>query len=204
MNDGGRRGSAEAWLDAAYDALIEGGVDTVRILPLGEKLGLSRTSFYWFFADREALLTGLLGRWRAHNTGGLVGRCEAYAETIGEAVFNVFDCWLDGRLFDSRLEYAVRAWALRSPEVAAEIATADAVRIDALAAMFRRFGFTAAAADVRARTVYLTQIGYITTRTEETTDLRLTRVADYAEVFCGRPAEPRELDRFLARHRNGA
>ena len=47
--DSGWRGSREGWLEAACEALIAGGVEAVKILPLAKKLGLSRTSFYWFF-----------------------------------------------------------------------------------------------------------------------------------------------------------
>ena len=76
-NDTGWRGSPETWLGAAQDALLEGGVDAVRILPLAKRLGLSRTSFYWFFRDREQLLDALIARWREKNTGNLVGRTQA-------------------------------------------------------------------------------------------------------------------------------
>ncbi len=48
-SDSGWRGSSEGWLQAAYDALLDGGVDAVKILPLARQLNLSRTSFYWFF-----------------------------------------------------------------------------------------------------------------------------------------------------------
>jgi AcrR family transcriptional regulator len=114
----GWRGSREGWLEAAYESLLESGVDAVRILPLSKRLGLSRTSFYWFFRDRDALLAALIDRWRAKNTGNLVKRAESYAESIAEAILNVFDCWLDPSLFDSRFEFAVRSWAHQSPEVA--------------------------------------------------------------------------------------
>ncbi|MIL09334.1 TetR/AcrR family transcriptional regulator, partial [Salmonella enterica subsp. enterica] len=100
MNESGWRGSTEVWLNAAYDALLESGVDAVKILPLSERLNLSRTSFYWFFKDREALLAALIERWRDKNTGNFVRQCEAYAETLAEAMLNVFDCWLDRELFD--------------------------------------------------------------------------------------------------------
>lgn len=63
-SDAGWRGSPDLWLQAAYDALIENGVDAVRILPLAKTLDISRTSFYWFFKDREELLDALIGRWR--------------------------------------------------------------------------------------------------------------------------------------------
>jgi transketolase len=52
----GWRGSADLWLDAAHAILVESGVGAVKIDALADRLGLSRTSFYWHFADREALL----------------------------------------------------------------------------------------------------------------------------------------------------
>ena len=102
----GWRGSPEAWLAAAYELLLHSGVDSVKILPLARSLGLSRTSFYWFFKDREELLSALLAMWRDKNTGNLVRQANAYAESLVEGLFNVFDCWLDTALFDSKFEFA--------------------------------------------------------------------------------------------------
>ena len=200
MAEAGWRGSAEAWLDAAYEILIESGVDAVRIVPLSKKLKLSRTSFYWFFKDREALLTALLEKWRAKNTGNLAKQSGCYAESITEAIFNVFDCWLDPALFDSKFEFAIRSWAQQSPKVAAAMRAADAIRIQALTDMFIRFKYESLAADVRARTIYLTQIGYISMKTKEDLATRMARIPDYVEIFTGSAALPRELERFHARH----
>lgn len=199
VNDTGK-GSRELWLSAAYDALVQAGVDAVRIQPLAKGLKLSRTSFYWFFEDRDALLDALLALWRDRNTGGLTRRADAYAESVAEAILNVFDCWLDRRLFDSQFEFAVRSWALQSDRVAEEIARADAARIAALAGIFTRHGSGAAAAEVRARTIYLTQIGYISMKTQEDLPTRMRRIPHYVEIFTGRSPEPRELNRFHARH----
>lgn len=196
----GWRGSQEGWLEAAYEALIISGVEAVKIQPLAKKLKLSRTSFYWFFEDREQLLAALIARWRDKNTGNLVRQSEAYAESVAEAILNVFDCWLDTALFDSQFEFAIRSWALQSPEILAEVNAADQARIDAMAKMFVRFGFKDITADVRARTLYLTQIGYISMQTAEDVATRLTRIPDYVEIFTGEAPQQRELDRFFARH----
>ncbi|MBP0580370.1 TetR/AcrR family transcriptional regulator [Labrys sp. LIt4] len=200
LGETGWRGSAEVWLEAAYELLLESGVSTVKILPLAKKLGLSRTSFYWFFKDREELLGALIARWRDKNTGNLVKQAQAYAESIAEAMLNVNDCWIDKTLFDAQFEFAVRSWALESPEILTEVRTADQIRLDALAQMFTRFGYTAITADVRARTTYLTQIGYISMQTQEDVALRMKRIPEYVEIFTGVRPEQRELDRFHARH----
>ena len=196
----GWRGTPDLWLDAAYQLLVDGGVEAVKVMPLAERLGLSRTSFYWHFPDREALLAGLVDRWKAKNTGNLIARCEAPATTITEAMLNLFDCWYDDGLFDSRLEFAMRTWSLTDPAVAAAMNEADAARVAAIAALFRRFGYGEAEADTRARTLYLTQVGYIAVRSEESLDVRLSRNPAYVLTFCGLAPAADEIAAFNARH----
>lgn len=200
LNETGWRGSAELWLDAAYETLIESGIDAVRIQPLASRLGISRTSFYWFFTNREQLLDALIARWRDRNTGNLVAQATMYSESVCEAILNVFDCWLNRSLFDSQLEYAIRSWALQAPEISTEIMSADMARISALAGMFRRHDYAECAADVRARTLYLTQIGYISMNTSETAAVRMKRIPEYVCIFSGRKPTKREMERFASRH----
>ncbi len=199
-NDSGWRGSQEAWLDAAYSALIESGIDTVKILPLAKTLQLSRTSFYWFFKDREALLEALVQKWRDKNTGNIIKQSEAYAESLAEAMLNVFDCWLSKELFDSQFEFAIRSWALQSQDIQNEVCKADEARIEALARMFARFGLEEVPADVRARTTYLVQIGYISMQAQEDLAIRMRRIPEYIAIYTGQVPQKRELDRFFARH----
>lgn len=196
----GWRGSAELWLDAAYEALVARGVEAVKVAPLAEQLGLSRTSFYWHFTDRDALLAGLIARWKGKNTGALVSRCEAPAVTVTEAVLNLFDCWIDPDLFDSRLEFAIRTWALNDAKLAVTLAREDGERIAAIARMLGRFGYSADEADVRAHTIYLTQVGYIAMRMVETVGRRLERMSPYVLTFTGRMPSDAEVAAFRARH----
>ncbi|MBB5539466.1 TetR/AcrR family transcriptional regulator [Rhizobium giardinii] len=200
LSDSGWRGSPEVWLEAAYYSLLESGVDAVKIQPLAKKLGLSRTSFYWFFKDREELLNALLVRWREKNTGNLIKRSEAYAETLVEAMLNVFDCWLDRELFDAQFEFALRSWAIQSEEIQKEVQQADRLRLEALKRMFVRFGYEEIAADVRARTTYLVQIGYISMQSREDIAMRMKRIPHYIAIYTGEVPQQRELDRFYSRH----
>lgn len=196
----GWRGSAEVWLDAAYDMLVEGGVESVKVMPLAARLGLSRTSFYWHFPDREALLAGLITRWQSQNTANLIARTQAQAATVAEAMLNVTDCWITPALFDSRMEFAIRTWALTDSKLAEVLRGVDELRIQALTALFERFSFPPLEARLRAQTVYLTQIGYIAMRTEETLEHRLQRIPDYVLIFTGCAPTAAELAAFRARH----
>lgn len=194
------RGTPDLWLNAGYDLLVEAGVEAVKVMPLAQRLGLSRTSFYWHFADREALLAGLVERWQARNTGNLVARCQAPANTIAEAMLNLIDCWVDPALFDSRLEFAMRTWALTDASVKAAMTEADAVRLAAIVALFRRFGYDETEADTRARTLYLTQVGYIALGSDESFEVRMGRIPAYVLTFSGVAPGTAEIAAFRKRH----
>lgn len=198
----GWRGSREGWLQAGYDALIETGIDGVKVMTLARRLGLSRTSFYWFFHDREALLNALLHMWDSHTTGPLIAATREPAQTQAEAMLTVIGCFLSDA-FDSRLEFAVRSWALRDPAIAQRVTVADALRLEALSAMLMTWGHDAMAADVRARTIYLVQIGYISMQSSEDLPTRLTRIPSYVQIYTGTLPDPHEIARFNARFQNG-
>lgn len=199
-NDKGWRGSPEIWFEAAIEILLESGVEAVKIATLAKRLGLSRTSFYWFFEDRDALLKALLDAWEAKNTGSIVKQASAYADTLAEATLNLFDCWIDSELFDAKLEFAIRSWSLQSKDLQTTLQEADQTRLKAIGTMFRKFGFNSTQADVHARTIYLVQIGYISMQTKESLAERMARIPEYVKTFTGVYPENRELERFYHRH----
>ncbi len=192
--------SEDLWLDAAYEVLTESGVEAVKIMPLAKKLDLTRTGFYWYFKDRDALLEAMIRKWENKNTGNLIDQTEAYAESITEAMFNLFDCWIDDRLFDGRLDLAIRNWARNDADLQVRLDRADATRSDAIASMFKRFGYTEAQAQVRSTTVMYTQIGYISMQVSENWRQRIERMPDYIEVFTGDRPDMSDFKRFKARH----
>ena len=190
----------ELWLAAAYDLLTESGVEAVKVMPLAKRLGLARSGFYWHFRDRDALLEAMIRHWEEKNTGNLVARCEAYAGSIAEAMFNLFDCWLDPSLFDSRLDLAIRNWARNDAPLQARLDKADARRMEAIRAMFGRFGYDPEDAEVRTLTILYTQIGYISMRVTEDAATRIARMPAYIEVFTGQRPTEEDLARFRSRH----
>ena len=69
------------WLDRALSVLEIEGVARVTVLNLSERLGVSRSSFYWYFKNREDLFDALLARWEELNTRSIMTQAEAlYAE----------------------------------------------------------------------------------------------------------------------------
>lgn len=196
--EAGWRGSRDLWLSAAYDALIDQGIEAVKIQPLAARLKLSRTSFYWFFKDRADLLSALIDMWAGRTTTTLVTAAASYAETETEALLNFTACFLHPFSFDDRLEFAVRGWALQDSSVLARLRAADAERLAAIRDMLLRWGHSALQADVRSRAIYLVQIGYISLQTRETLEVRLARVPTYMQIFSGSSPSDSEIARFRA------
>lgn len=188
----------EDWLAAALDVLVSAGIERVKVQALGSRLGVSRSSFYWYFRSRQDLLDALLEHWQRTNTAAFVGQCEAPAATITEAVCNVFRCVIDARLFDNALDFAVRDWARRAPAVRRVLDRSDQTRLGALAAMFERHDYAAAEAAVRARVLYFMQLGYDLADLNEPTRERLKLVPMYLYCFTGRTPLPAEIEAFEA------
>jgi len=65
LRGGGARAlDRRVWLDAAADAIAEGGFGAVRVLTLAKRLGVTRGSFYWRFRDHDDFIRAVLERWR--------------------------------------------------------------------------------------------------------------------------------------------
>jgi AcrR family transcriptional regulator len=60
--------TAADWAAAALDALAHGGLAAVAVEPIAKVLGTTKGSFYWHYADRNALLEATLALWERRDT----------------------------------------------------------------------------------------------------------------------------------------
>jgi AcrR family transcriptional regulator len=198
VQSGNVKATRDDWLDVALSALALEGVDHVTVLALSERLGVSRSSFYWYFKNRDELLDALLDRWNRLNTRSIVAQAEQPAASVNEAVCNVFRCWVSPTIFSPRLDFAVREWARRSAHVRNALDRSDRVRTEALKALFVRFGYEDRDAFVRARVLYYMQIGYYALDLREAIEGRLNLTPHYLKAFTGFDPNEAEIDVFRA------
>ena len=185
------------WLNLAGEVLIERGVSHVKVLTLARNLGVSRSSFYWYFRSREDLLDQLLEGWEGRNTRAVLDHAARPAGNICRAVMNLFECFIDPTRFDPRLDFAVREWARRSPAVRTRLDAADTARVDAIRDMFLRHGFEATEAFTRARIIYFMQIGYYALVESEPFETRFSLLQPYLVAFTSEEPDPAEMWAFL-------
>jgi len=185
------------WLNLAGEVLIERGVSHVKVLTLARNLGVSRSSFYWYFRSREDLLDQLLEGWEGRNTRAVLDHAARPAGNICRAVMNLFECFIDPTRFNPRLDFAVREWARRSPAVRTRLDAADTARVDAIRDMFLRHGFEATEAFTRARIIYFMQIGYYALVESEPFETRFSLLQPYLVAFTSEEPDPAEMWAFL-------
>ena len=192
------RMTRESWIAAAVVTLTSESIDQVKIQVIAKALGVSRSSFYWFFTDLKDLHHELLQHWLRKNTDPIIDRATRPARTVTEAVCNVFECWIDPALFDPRLDAAIRFWGQVDADIHAIVDHADDRRVQAIAEMFSRFDYPQNEAFIRARVLYFTQVGHFMLGIREDRETRLSYLRSYLLSFTGRPPLDDEVNTFSA------
>jgi AcrR family transcriptional regulator len=187
--------SRDDWIQASLAAIVEVPLDQLKVLTLANSLDVSRSSFYWYFSDRDELLGELLSIWE-RNTQSILERSSRNASTAAAACLGVFECWADVNLYNPGLDLAVRDWVRRSVPVSARVERSDHRRHTALADMFGRYGFNDADSTVRARLLYHSQVGYYSLGTYEPADARLAYLPYYVHAMAGQFPTDKEVAAF--------
>jgi AcrR family transcriptional regulator len=175
-----RRLGRDDWADAALAALAEGGLAAVAVEPLATRLGATKGSFYWHFANRDELVAAALDRWADRHTEAIIRELEPVIDPI-ERLDRLFDRILgsgQGRELPgrpspggvrpgesrpwqvNRAELALLAHA-DDPAVAAVLSRTTARRVEFIAAGYREAGWPAIESRHRAVLAYTAYIGLL-------------------------------------------
>ena len=149
--------SADDWTAAALAALGRGGLAAVAVEPLAKELGTTKGSFYWHFADRDALVAATLARWERRDTDGVIAAVDPAAD-VTSRLRGLLGLAL-GSVGGGSVELALQAHADR-PLVAPVLARVTRRRLDYLTALFTELGMTEARARDRALLAYAAFLGH--------------------------------------------
>jgi AcrR family transcriptional regulator len=133
-----------AWVDQGLRALAEGGPANVRIETLARSLGVTKGGFYGHFADRPALLTEMLDTWEHEVTDLLIAQVDGGSQDVGakarlRRLFDVVSVVEEDPTIGITVEFAIRDWARRDPEVARRLRQVDRRHTDYLRSLLREF-----------------------------------------------------------------
>ncbi|WP_308257719.1 TetR/AcrR family transcriptional regulator [Pseudonocardia lacus] len=155
-----KRLSARDWTDAAVVALAEGGIGAVAVEPLATRLGTTKGSFYWHFANRDALLAAALESWERTDTEEVIALVAAEPDprTQLHTLLTLAVGGRDGQR-GGRVELALLA-TRDHPLVAPVLARVTARRIDYVARLFGGLGLPPDEARRRGLLAYSAYLGH--------------------------------------------
>jgi AcrR family transcriptional regulator len=153
--------SKQDWLTAALAVLADGGVTAVAVEPLAQRLGVTRGSFYWHFADRKALLGEALAWWEQKGTDAVIERVAAIADPRQRLRTLLRIAITEDPT--SGLEPALVAHA-DDPVVAPVLHRVTQRRVSFLAEVYTELGLPPAQARHQALVAYATYVGWVQLR----------------------------------------
>jgi len=147
---------AEDWVRAALDVMVEEGIAGVKIQRLCDRLGVTKGSFYWHFEDLDAFLGEVARQW-AEDGARLPGSIDTAQEPEAQ-LLEAMRLFADPR--NRNLARAMRDWARNDERARTAIRKADEVAFEQLKSALRSGGFSDDEAEVRAKILYYTGVGY--------------------------------------------
>ncbi|MFC6567597.1 TetR/AcrR family transcriptional regulator [Actinoplanes utahensis] len=152
--------TADDWTLAALDAIGRGGLAAVAVEPLAARLGATKGSFYWHFANRDALIEAALKRWETDHTDAVIAMVEIETDPLARLrlLIGMVMESTAGQEADS-IELAMLATA-GHPHVAPVLARVTERRIAYTAGLFLALGLSRVEAERRALLAVSAYLGH--------------------------------------------
>jgi AcrR family transcriptional regulator len=150
--------TADDWVRAALDALLDEGPAGVAVQPLARRIGATKGSFYWHFGSRDELLRAALERWEQVATEDVITSAEASPGGPREKARLLFG-WVTASSAEHPGQLRLLT-AADQPDVRAALDRATRRRIGYVAGLLREAGQPAATAGRRATLAYATYLGH--------------------------------------------
>jgi len=157
--DPGRRLSIDDWIQAGFAVLAEGGPNALRLDRICERLGVTKGSFYWHFADLPAYRTALIEAWGSLQDEGHQQFMTMPDASPRDRLKAMMQALMGPQLY--ALERAMRVWALTDETVAEGVRRSDMQVLAAVHQIFLDAGFDDQDALVRAVTFFAAGMGFL-------------------------------------------
>jgi AcrR family transcriptional regulator len=150
-----KRLTAQDWIDFALTTLAHDGFEALKADVLARKLGVSRGSFYWHFADLPNFHARLIDHWKQAATEAIIAdieRFETQEKRLDALLRQAFG-------HGTALEIRMRAWADNNPEAARAVGDIDHRRRGYIERMLVEAGVARSLAAIRAQLLYWAYLG---------------------------------------------
>lgn len=155
-----QRLTTDDWTAAALEAMAGGGLAAVAVEPLAARLGATKGSFYWHFANRDALIEAAVQRWEREHTDAVIGDVDAEPDPLARLRL-LIGLVLNSTVVpdEGSIELAMLATA-DHPHVAPVLARVTERRVAYTAGLFAALGWPAEEARGRGLLAVTAYLGY--------------------------------------------
>ena len=146
-------------MEGAIRFLSQHSVGSLRLDLLVKQMGVTKGSFYWHFASREALLDAVLESWKTRMTRDIEAWLNSAAGTPADQLRLLLHVGISSRpdVPGGPLELSLRDWARRDPRVNKTVMSVDAERLRILKSLYLAAGLS----DDRAEAQALLHMTYV-------------------------------------------
>jgi AcrR family transcriptional regulator len=177
-----KRLAAQDWIDFALATLAREGFHALKADVLARKLGVSRGSFYWHFANLRGFHGRVIAHWRQMATDAIIADLAQYHAPEQRLEVLLRRAFGHGALMEVRM----RNWADKNAEAARALGKIDRQRRGYIEKLLRQTGVAPSAAATRAQLLYWSYLGAALSRSK-LAGARLDRtVAELKSIGLGR------------------
>jgi AcrR family transcriptional regulator len=171
------------WIEFALTTLARKGHDALKADVLARKLGVSRGSFYWHFADLRTFHSQVIAHWKQVATEAIIADIERHQSLEQRLDALLRHAFGDGSI----LEIRMRRWADGNEEASLALRDVDRRRRDYLSKLLIETGIAEPQASIRAQLLYWTYLG-AASRQSKVKGIGLDRiVAELMQFALNRP-----------------
>ncbi|MBB6673608.1 TetR/AcrR family transcriptional regulator [Cohnella nanjingensis] len=148
----------EDWIRKGVAYFVEGGVEALSIERMARELGCSKSSFYWYFGNRDEFIESIVYDWAVRTTEDVISQSltrEPIDDQIKQALRRLF---ADAGDDDFRLH--LRKLGLQVPPYATLLSALEAKQMDFLRSLLQERGESSAAARRKSSIIYHFYLGW--------------------------------------------
>lgn len=156
---GSPRLSVDDWIRAGYALLAEDGLPALKIDRLCSRLGVTKGSFYWHFADMAGYRAALIESW-AEQRGA---QHPVYPQMQGRPARERLSMMVASLLSPQhwKLERTMREWGRSDKSAAAGVDAADRLVLASVRQAFVDLGFDSEEVELRAGATFAAGVGFL-------------------------------------------
>jgi AcrR family transcriptional regulator len=154
--------TAQDWIDFGLKTLAREGADALKADVLARKLGVSRGSFYWHFAELGAFHASVIAHWRQMATEAIIADLERYGspeQRLDALLRRAFG-------HDNLIEIRMRAWGDENAEAARALSEIDRRRQTYIERLLADAGIAPPLAATRTQLLYWAYLGAALSRSK--------------------------------------